>query len=326
MLEGRSIKAPVTLGVTLIVLVVTLGVIWALLSFLGIFDETPGGVVFWTLFVIGSLLLITILVGVIFYLALAVKAFRLNQRQSNFIDSVTHELKSPLASIKLYLQTVSRHSIDEAQKQDFYQIMLEDIERLDALIDHLLDTALVDRGQGSDDEQVFRLDELIQQCAQAACMRYRVAQSTVDLQGDPTWIHSNALQLEILFRNLIDNAIKYGGNPTNVVASIRRSRTKEDQVIVSIADNGKGIPYDMRRKIFGRFVRIGSELQRSKPGTGLGLHLVRTISRTLGAAVRIYSRTDFDGVDGTVFEVTLRHAEPPPEPHETANSDPDLTS
>ena len=326
MLEGRSIKAPVALGVTLIVLVVTLGVIWALLSFLGIFDETPGGVVFWTLFVIGSLLLITILVGVIFYLALAVKAFRLNQRQSNFIDSVTHELKSPIASIKLYLQTVSRHSIDEAQKRDFYQIMLEDIERLDALIDHLLDTALVDRGQEPEDEQVFRLDELIQQCVQAAYMRYRVAQSTVEVQGEPTWIRSNAVQLEILFRNLIDNAIKYGGKPTNVVASIRPSRAKEDQVIVSIADNGGGIPYDMRRKIFGRFVRIGSELQRNKPGTGLGLHLVRTISRTLGAAVRIYSRTDFDGIDGTVFEVTLRHAEPPPEPDPLADSESDLAS
>ena len=76
---------------------------------------------------------------------------------------------------------------------------------------------------------------------------------------------------------------------------------------VSIADNGAGIPYDKRRKIFGRFVRLGSELERSTPGTGLGLHLVRTIGRSLGAGIRIRGRRDIDGVSGTVFEVTIKN-------------------
>ncbi|MCD0458808.1 sensor histidine kinase [Roseiconus lacunae] len=308
MLERRSLRAPVVLGVVLIVLVVVLGAIWTTSSF---FTASRGGL-FLILFIIGTVLLISILAGVIVYVTLTVKAFRLNQRQSNFIDSVTHELKSPIASLKLYLQTMSRHTVDENQQRDFHRIMLDDVERLDALINHLLDAARIDRGNQSDAPEVFRLDELLAQCAQAACMRYRLSPDVVQLECEPTSIRSPCVQVEILFRNLIDNAIKYGGSPPQVTASIRPSteKSKSDQVVVSIADNGAGIPYDMRRKIFGRFVRLGSELERSTPGTGLGLYLVRTISKSLGATIRIRGRKDVDGSPGTVFEVTMKHVVP----------------
>ncbi|MCO8123678.1 HAMP domain-containing histidine kinase [Stieleria sp. TO1_6] len=307
MLERRSLKAPVTLGVVLIVLVVILGAIWALSNFIGGFEASKRSGVFWALFIIGSFLLISILAGVIAYFTLTVKAVRLNQRQSNFIDSVTHELKSPIASLKLYLQTMSRRSVDESQQRDFHRIMLEDVERLDALINHLLDAARIDRGNRTEGEETFRLDELLQQCAEAACMRYRLPRETVAVDCQPVTIQSELVQVEILFRNLIDNAIKYGGSPPEVVASIRPADGKENQVVVSIMDNGPGIPYDKRRKIFGRFVRLGSELERSTPGTGLGLHLVRTISKAIGATVRIRGRREIDGVDGTVFEVIMKH-------------------
>jgi signal transduction histidine kinase len=305
MLERRSLKAPVTLGVVLIVLVVILGAVWAISSFL---DSERSGL-FWTLFIIGSFLLISILAGVIVYLTLTVKAFRLNQRQSNFIDSVTHELKSPIASLKLYLQTMSRRSVDESQQRDFHRIMLEDVERLDALINHLLDAARIDRGNEIGGEETFRLDELLRQCAEAACMRYRLPTETVTVECQPVSIRSQTVQVEILFRNLIDNAIKYGGTPPQVIASIRpaEGKGKDSRVVVSIADNGAGIPYDKRRKIFARFVRLGSELERSTPGTGLGLHLVRTIGKSLGASVRIRGRREIDGCSGTVFEVTMKN-------------------
>ena len=308
MLEFRSLRAPVALGVVLIVLVVFLSAIWLATSILGPYSNRSA--LFWTLFSIGIVLLLGILVGVISYLTLTVKAFRLNQRQSNFIDSVTHELKSPIASLKLYLQTMSRRTVDESQQRDFHRIMLDDVERLDALINHLLDAAHIDRGTGSTGEEVFRLDELLRQCAAAACMRYRMPPETVEIDSDPVTIRCPAVQAEILFRNLIDNAIKYGGSPPRVNATIRTAdgKSKSDQVVVSITDNGAGIPYDKRRKIFGRFVRLGSELERSKPGTGLGLHLVRTISKSLGASVRIRGRRDVDGHPGTVFEVTMRNA------------------
>jgi signal transduction histidine kinase len=307
MLEGRSLRAPVLLGVILIVLVVILGAIWAASSIIGLSGRSG---LFWTLFIIGSVLLLGILAGVIVYVTLTVKAFRLNQRQSNFIDSVTHELKSPIASLKLYLQTMSRRTVDENQQRDFHRIMMEDVERLDALINHLLDAARIDRGNGVSGDEPFRLDELLNQCAEAACMRYRLPADTVEVDCGPVTIRSQWVQLEIMFRNLIDNAIKYGGSPPKVVARVQPAagKNREGQITVSIADNGAGIPYDMRRKIFGRFVRLGSELERSTPGTGLGLHLVRTISRSLGANVRIRGRKEVDGVSGTVFEVTLKDA------------------
>ena len=143
MLERRSLRAPVVLGVVLILLVVILGAIWVLGNIL----PATTGALFWTLFSIGSALLLSILAVVIAYMTLTVKAFKLNQRQSNFIDSVTHELKSPIASLKLYLQTMSRRSVDEDQQRDFHRIMLDDVERLDTLINHLLDAARVRSGQ-----------------------------------------------------------------------------------------------------------------------------------------------------------------------------------
>ena len=312
MFERRSLRTPVALGVVLIVLVVILGAIWAVSSFI----DTQRGGLFWTLFIIGSCLLISILAGVIVYLALTIKAFRLNQRQSNFIDSVTHELKSPIASLKLYLQTMTRRDVDASQQRDFHSTMLDDVERLDALINHLLDAARIERRGESREQEEFRLDQLLEQCAEATCMRYRLPAETVKVDSPPIWIRSQWVQVEILFRNLIDNAIKYGGSPPQVIASIRpiSGKGREDQVVVSIADNGAGIPHDKRRKIFGRFVRLGSELERSTPGTGLGLYLVRTISKALGASVRIRGRQELDGATGTVFEVTMKNVVSGPSP------------
>lgn len=309
MLERRSIRTPVLLGIVLIVLVVTLGAIWAVSSLIGFIDSQQRGPLYLTLMIVGSCLLLGILAGVIIYVTLTVKAFRLNQRQSNFIDSVTHELKSPIASLKLYLQTMSRRTVDVDQQRDFHQFMLEDVERLDALINHLLDAARIDRENEPDVEEEFRLDQLLEQCAQAACIRYRLPAETVELDCAPTVVKSRWVQVEILFRNLIDNAIKYGGSPPQVEAAIRSvaNKGREDQVVVAIKDNGAGIPYDKRRKIFGRFVRLGNELERSTPGTGLGLHLVRNISRAIGANIRIRGRKDVDGNSGTIFEVTIKN-------------------
>ncbi|MGB7344897.1 MAG: HAMP domain-containing sensor histidine kinase [Pirellulaceae bacterium] len=304
MLERRSLKAPVTLGVVLIVLVVTLAAIW--LANLLVTKTETSQTVFWVFLAIGSVLLASILAGVIAYLTLTVKAFRLNQRQSNFIDSVTHELKSPIASLKLYLQTMTRRSVDIEQQQDFHRIMLEDVERLDSLINHLLDVARIDRGVDVADVQSIRLDKLLRQCGEAACVRYKLPRSTVTVQSPAVTVMTQLIQLEILFRNLIDNAVKYGGSPAQV--DVRVVPYGEEQVIVSVIDNGSGIPSNQRRKVFGRFVRLGNELERSTPGTGLGLYLVRTISKAIGGSVSVRDRRETEGADvsGTEFEVTLK--------------------
>ncbi|MGV3486821.1 MAG: sensor histidine kinase, partial [Planctomycetaceae bacterium] len=113
-------------------------------------------------------------------------------------------------------------------------------------------------------------------------------------------LRSRVTELDILFRNLIDNAVKYGGNPPLVM--VVASLVGGNRVMVRVSDNGPGIPPNLRRKIFGRFVRLGSELERSKPGTGLGLYLVRTVTRSLGGSIQIDDR---EQQQGTSFTVTL---------------------
>lgn len=299
MLERRSLRGPITLGVVMIVLVVVLGGVWVVGNVMGAMQE-GSPVWFWAMLAIGSILLAGVLAGVIAYLTLTVRAVNLNRRQSNFIDAVTHELKSPIASLKLYLQTMTRRSVDEQQQQDFHRMMLEDVERLDLLINHLLDAARIAREIDPVENQPIRLDQLLTQCASEACMRYKLPAETVAVEGPAVTVSSQLVQLEILFRNLIDNAVKYGGSPVEVF--VKLLQLDDNRVTVSIADNGSGIPANQRRKVFGRFVRLGSELERSRPGTGLGLFLVRNVAKSIGGTIHVRDR---DSCSGTVFEVTI---------------------
>ncbi len=302
MSERRSLtlRAPITLGVVMILLVVVLAAIWVLGNVLAATGNIGSTAVYWAILATGAVLLAGVFAGVIAYLTLTVKAFNLNRRQSNFIDAVTHELKSPIASLKLYLQTMTRHSVDEQQREDFHRIMLEDVERLDLLINHLLDAARLERGIEQVEEESVRLDELLRQCASATCVRYRLPSDTVQIDCPEVTIRSQLVQLEILFRNLIDNAVKYGGSPAQVEVRVRA--LSDDKVAVSIIDNGAGIPANQRKKVFGRFIRLGNELERSTPGTGLGLHLVRNVIRTISGSIRV---SDRENGSGTEFEVTL---------------------
>ena len=138
--QRRSLRWPILLGVLLIGSLVTLTVGWVLVSIAAALGS-ENAVFYWATLGVGVALLVVVLAGVIVYLALTVKAIALSQRQSNFIDSVTHELKSPLASLKLCLQTLTRRSVPAEKQADFHRLMLQDVERLDGLIDHLLDAA-----------------------------------------------------------------------------------------------------------------------------------------------------------------------------------------
>jgi signal transduction histidine kinase len=300
MLERRSLKAPITLGVVMIVLVVVLAAVWIFGNVWVATGNPSSATIFWVILATGTVLLAGVLAGVIAYLTLTVKAFNLNRRQSNFIDSVTHELKSPIASLKLYLQTMARRSVDAKQQRDFHRIMLEDVERLDSLINHLLDAARLERGVEPAANEPVQLDELLSHCAVTACMRYQLPRETVRIESPEILVNSQLIQLEILFRNLIDNAVKYGGRPPRV--EVLAQPTGDGKVVVSISDNGPGIPVAQRRKVFGRFVRLGNELERSTPGTGLGLYLVRNVTKTLGGTIRVH---DLEDRPGTQFQVTI---------------------
>ena len=300
MFPRRTYRWPITLGVVMIVLLVALIVGWVLLSVSGAVWDYERAALYWTMLSAGSIVLILVLVGTVMYLSLSIKAVNLHRRQSNFIDSVTHELKSPLASLKLYLQTLNRHQMSPQEQQGFFRDMLEDVERLDELINHLLEAARLEKQPQERDIEEVELAGLLRDCARNVCLRYRVPVETVHFELTPCIVRAQRVDLDMVFRNLIDNAIKYGGAPPDVEITLRlEGRT---QAIIRIADNGQGIPLPQRRKIFGRFERLGLELERAKTGTGLGLYIVRTLISRLRGRVRVRDR---ENGSGTVFEVTL---------------------
>ncbi len=300
MLERRSIKLPIILGTTLIVLIVALIVGWVLLTVFGANSEGNNPYFYWTLLSVGSAVFGVVLVGVILYLALSVKAINLSRRQSNFIDSVTHELKSPIASLKLCLQTMDRRHLDADERHKFRELMLEDVDRLDQLISHLLDAGRLHKRPVDQEVVDVELSEVLRDCAQTVCVRYYVAPAAIQMQLEPCIVRARVVDVQVMFRNLIDNAVKYAGDPPEV--RIELSMESQERAVVRIIDNGRGIPPKQRRRIFGRFVRLGLELEREKPGTGLGLSIVWVMVRRLRGKIQV---RDAESGEGTVFEVQL---------------------
>jgi two-component system phosphate regulon sensor histidine kinase PhoR len=299
MLPRRSLGWPITLGVVMIVLLVALLVGWVLVVVVAA-NRTSGSGYWWAILAVGATFLGLVLVGVVLYLLLSIKEIRLSQRQSNFIDSVTHELKSPLASLKLYVQTLSRRNVTETQQADFHRFMLEDLERLDSLINHMLDTARLNMTLPADETTDVELSNILRTCAKTAAMHYRLPDEAIKLELVPAVVRAQPMDVEIVFRNLIDNAIKYSGDKPEV--TVQSWVAGGGTVVTRIIDNGPGIPINLRRKIFGRFFRIGSELERSKTGTGLGLFIVRTLVKRMRGRINVRGR---GAQPGSVFEVEL---------------------
>ncbi len=310
MFPRRSLGWPITLGVVMIVLLVMLIIGWVFAA--AVAAQTAA--YWWVILVVGTTFLGIVLVGVVLYLLISIKEINLNQRQSNFIDSVTHELKSPIASMKLYLQTLTRRQVSEKQQADFYRFMLDDLERLDTLINHMLDAARVEHVNKDDEKEIVDVDlaRVLQECAAAACQRHSVPPETISLDLRPAIVRARAIDVDMIFRNLLDNAIKYGGSPPSI--QLEMWPDGRGHVITRVADNGAGIPLQLRRKIFGRFVRLGSELERAKTGTGLGLFIVRTLVKRLKGKITVQGR---GSRNGTVFEVEL-----PGDPAEVRTSSP----
>ena len=295
----RSLGWPILLGVVLIGSLVALTVGWVLVSIAAALGSSNAAF-YWAVLGVGVALLVVVLAGVIVYLALTVKAIALSQRQSNFIDSVTHELKSPLASLKLYLQTLTRRSVPAEQQADFHRFMLQDVERLDGLIDHLLDAARTLHRRPSATDDVTDLAPLLASVRAAVTKRHAVAEDCVRVECGPGLaVKGRETDVEIVFRNLIDNAVKYSLPEPEVEVT---AAATAGRVAVRVADNGPGIPLAQRNAVFRRFVRLGSELERSTPGTGLGLFLVRSLVKQLRGKVSAKGRI---GQQGSIFEVEL---------------------
>ena len=288
----RTLKLPITLSVLLIVVNVALMVCWIIL--LARAKE-------WAPLTIGTIVFALVLVGLSVYLFITIKEHRLNQRQANFVDSVTHELKSPIASLRLYLETLQMRNLTDQQRSEFYGVMDGELQRLDHLISQLLEVGRLDAiGHQADPEDV-PLEPLIRRCARTACGHHECDEQTVfSYDIEPAVVHARPMLLEMIFGNILDNSIKYADDEPRVDVSVKVD--DEKRVFVRIADNGEGVPAENRRKIFRIFYRGGSELERKRTGTGLGLYIVRTLVHLLKGEVSVHDR---DGAAGSVFEVQL---------------------
>jgi signal transduction histidine kinase len=295
----RPLSLPITLAVVMIILLVVLTVGWVLVNVFGAMGNARVAVVYWTALSVGTTFIALLVVGVVLYLALSIKAINLTRRQSNFVDSVTHELKSPIASLKLYLQTLDRRRLSEQETADFHRFMLEEVDRLDRLVNQVLDAGRAESSHTIGDLEPVALQPLLSECAEMVSLRYHVPRDTVRLNVEPCIVRGRRIDLDLIFRNLIDNAVKYAGHQPRVEVT---TRLEHGWTVTRVCDNGRGIPRKFRRKIFGRFVRLGSELVREKPGTGLGLYIVRNLVRRLHGTIHVHDRPS---MPGAMFEVRL---------------------
>ncbi len=276
--KRRTLHLPITLSVTLIVLNVTLMVVWIVL-----FAQNT----WWAALVLGVVVFTLILTGLSIYMVLMIKEVRLNQRQANFVDAVTHELKSPIASLSLHLETLTLRSLSDDQRQKFYATMERELERLDHLITQLLDVGRLNATGTQAAATDLILDRLLRSVAQEVAGHYRKEVTEIfQFDLDTAVLRAPQIVVETIFRNLFDNAIKYGGHPPLIFVEVRA--VDHARIVIRVTDNGAGVAPEDRKRIFQMFYRAGNELQRRTKGTGLGLYIVQTLVRQLKGRIHVH--------------------------------------
>jgi signal transduction histidine kinase len=256
---------------------------------------------YWGTLTIGTIAFSLVLIGLSIYLFLTIKERQLSRRQINFVDSVTHELKSPIASLRLYLETLQMRSLEPTKRSEFYHVMDVELKRLDDMINQLLQVARLDAIGKNTEVEDFRLQELLQDCAKSTSELHRLpCEEVFEIQVEPVIVSAPPLVLEMIFRNLLDNAVKYGGTEPRVwvASSVERAGWVE----ISISDNGAGVPPEIRSNIFKLFFRGEDELQRTTKGTGVGLYVAHTLVAKLRGKVAVDDRADGRG---STFKIEL---------------------
>ncbi len=225
------------------------------------------------------------------------------RRQTSFIDSVTHELKSPLAALKLCLETLGRDDLPAEQRERLRGMMLDDVDRLTVFIDRVLTATRLGQERVSLPVQEVAVGEVVRRAASVVTRRSKADEGAVTVQiADDLVTATDALALSTIVENLIDNALKYSGDaaPPEVRVSARAEAGRS--LIIEVQDRGIGIPRAQLGRIFERFYRVPEPAVQSRRGTGLGLYVVSELARLLGG--KIEARSPGPG-RGTTMSVTL---------------------
>jgi two-component system sensor histidine kinase SenX3 len=283
----KSIAFFIALGIGLISVILLLYVGWVLLNW-------KHGI----LLVLGILLLMMVISGVVLNTIFLVREIRRNEQHDAFINAVTHELKTPVASIRLYLQTLQTRSVDDARRKEFYRIMLEDSDRLLSTIEQILRTGRM--GASSRPLNLSRIDigALVGECVTRARNVQALPEEALVYQPGPdiTFVGDED-EVRASVANLIDNAIKYSGKDARVSVEVQQ---QEDRVAVRVTDQGPGIPKGELKQIFKRFYRVPGPMASAVKGTGLGLYIVRSVAKRHGG--RAWAESEGPG-RGSTFVV-----------------------
>ena len=258
---------------------------------------------------LGVFFFLLLIAGVILNTIFLIREIRRNERQDSFLNAVTHELKTPIASIRLYLETLQRRSVDEKQRQDFYRIMLSDSDRLLATVEQVLKAG--ELGHRHREQHRTRVDmaALVADCIAITLERYHLAEPAIRMEdifgARKLFVLGNAEDLRTAVLNLLDNAVKY--SPSNVHIRAKLSIARNSWVLIRITDQGVGIPGSHLKKVFHRFYRVPGRDAVKVKGTGLGLFIVRSIAQQHGGDATAQS----SGVGhGSTFTLQLPYAPP----------------
>lgn len=269
----------VILGILLIALAVALQVGWILLNLQQI-AMLVLGIVFFALLITGLVLNTTFLV----------REIRKNEQQDAFLNAVTHELKTPLASIRLYLQTLKQRDLPKAKQDEFYEIMLADSDRLLATVEQVLAASKTKVKTPGNLTGPVELRSLVSGCADQITYRYHLSKDAISIgeSSEELLVKANEEDIETVFLNLIDNAVKYSGGEPEI--SVKFRRRSSGMAEVHVKDRGRGIPSSELKSIFKRFYRVPVSDSSNPKGTGLGLFIVKSIVESNGGRVLVNSR------------------------------------
>lgn len=282
----RTITLPIALGATGVALSIAMLVGWILVLVRNVQLTQQLRANTW-LMASGSLsflVIVTVIVVISLFLAREILE---SQRQVRFIDSVTHELKSPLASLKLLVETLDRRALTDRKRHELHRMMLDDIDRLGAFIDDILESSRVGYRRDRACAEVD-LRALVNRAASRALDRHHAPEGAITLQvPEGLTLVTDGTALEVVLRNLLDNAVKYSNDPVQVTLSARQVGGK--RVLIEVRDQGIGIPRQHLQRIFDRFYRAPTESVNSRSGTGLGLYVAAGLVRTLGGRLQAES-------------------------------------
>lgn len=273
------------LGICLSALAFALNIGWILLNLTEV-----------VLMVLGIIFFALIITGLILNTIFLVREIRRSEQHDAFLNSVTHELKTPIASIRLYLETLKSRDVSEEKRQEFYTIMLEDSDRLLSTVEQVLQAGRIkERGQQFNITEID-IVEVISSAITIVRSRYHLDTEVIRFADPSTEINilGDAEELLSAFVNLLDNAVKYSGDDPKISVRIKPAGFNK-RIAVIVRDNGIGIPPSDLKRIFKRFYRVPGAASKERKGTGLGLFIVRSIVEKHGGKIEAESRGEGQG-------------------------------